>query len=55
MNSKKITETKIVLELTQDEADWLHLVMQNPHFDCTPQNEQPQDKKFRKLFYEATR
>lgn len=54
---KASTNFYVVLELTVEEARWLHGLMQNPlplSWDCDPQKEDPHDRKMRKAFYEAT-
>ena len=50
-----ISRTTLVgLELTQDEANWLHSVMQNPLFNQTPDEESLGDREMRQKFFTAT-
>lgn len=42
------------LELTQDEANWLNSVMQNPLFNQTPDEESLGDSEMRLKFFTAT-
>lgn len=49
------TTLQINLELTVEEAKWLHEVMQNPlSSDPNPDHEDSYDRKMREAFYEAT-
>lgn len=52
----KVTTTRyVVLELTAEEAKWLHGLMQNPFsVDGNPDYEDLYDKKMREAFYRAT-
>lgn len=52
---KVTTTTQVTLELTTEEANWLHGLMQNPlSEDCNPAHEDPYDKKMREAFFNAT-
>lgn len=44
----------IVLELTEDEAHWLHGVMQNPLWGEHPDNDTEYDRAMRRKFFDAT-
>lgn len=49
------TDLRVTLELTVEEAKWLHEVMQNPlSSDPNPDHEDSYDKKMRESFYKAT-
>ncbi len=52
MQSEVITTTKIVLELTEEEALWLRDIMQNP-LGMEDDNESKTDKEMRKAFFDA--
>lgn len=54
MNVEIIKTTRIILELNEEEASWLHAVMQNPLLGETPDSEDPQQAKMRKKFFDAT-
>jgi len=52
---KATTTLHITLELTAEEAKWLHELMQNPLTeDQNPDYEDSYDKKMREAFYWAT-
>ena len=51
MKSEVIKETKTILELNQEEADWLRTVMQNPINVSFPQDESKKDKIMRETFF----
>lgn len=52
---KVTTNLHVILELTAEEAEWLHSLMQNPFsVDCNPEYEDPYNKKMREAFYKAT-
>ena len=52
---KVTTELRLNLELTAEEAVWLHETMRNPlSVDCNPDLEDLYDKKMREAFFEAT-
>lgn len=49
------TALQVNLELTVEEAKWLHGVMQNPlSSDPNPENEDSYDRKMREGFFKAT-
>lgn len=49
------TDLRLTLELTAEEAKWLHELMQNPlSEDCNPDYEESYDRQMREAFYEAT-
>lgn len=54
MNVEIIKTARLILELNEEEANWLHAVMQNPLWDETPESEDPQDAIMRKKFFDAT-
>ena len=45
------TVTTVKLELTEEEANWLKGLMQNPHNGRMPQDEPEYDKSMRMLFW----
>jgi hypothetical protein len=49
MKSKHITEKKVRLELTEQEAEWLKSYLQNSLCD----DESQQDSNMRKIFFDA--
>jgi hypothetical protein len=49
------TEVKVTLTLDQQEAKWLHSVMQNPLHGEYLSSETDYDKAMRHAFFEATR
>lgn len=54
MNHSISQSIVVGLELTQDEANWLHSVMQNPLFNQTPDEESLGDREMRQKFFTAT-
>lgn len=54
MNVKIIKTTRLILELNEEEANWLHGVMQNPLWGETPGSEDHYHAKMRKKFLDAT-
>jgi len=46
-------QINITLNLTEDEAQWLQGVMQNPLHGARPETELKGDKQMRKKFWEA--
>ena len=54
MEVKTKTVKTITLELTEEERDWIHGVMQNPLHGLLPTEEGEQDAKMRRLFFENT-
>jgi hypothetical protein len=50
MKSTITTTVVVSLELTQDEAEWLHGVMQNPFYE----HETKEDAEMREQFWKAT-
>lgn len=44
----------IIMTLTDEEATWLHSLMQNPIHTYQDQTEDPQDARMRELFFKAT-
>lgn len=53
MKATTVTETKVILEMTEEESQWLKLVMQNPLHGQTPIDESSHDAAMRKAFFEA--
>jgi len=53
MESKKTTETKIILRMSECEAEWLKGVMQNPLFVEHPGDEDLNDNAMRLQLWEA--
>lgn len=54
---KATTNLYVTLELTVEEAKWLHEIMQNPlsfSVDWSRDHEDPKDRKMREAFFEAT-
>ena len=51
---KKETIVKIVLCLSEEEALWLHDIMQNPLHGQQPSDEDPYDRDMREQFFAAT-
>ena len=49
---KVITTKKYILELTEQEANWIKALVQNPIWGDT-ENEDPQDKIIRKSIWDA--
>jgi hypothetical protein len=54
MNVEIVKTIKLVLELDEQEAQWLHVVMRNPLWGETLNSEAPQQTKMRKKFFDAT-
>lgn len=53
---KVTTELRLTLELTVEEAKWLHELMRNPLTeDQNPDYEDPYDKNMREAFFVATK
>jgi len=50
-----ILNRQVTLILTSEEAEWLHIAMQNPLCGEHPQNETPEDAAMRLAFFEATK
>lgn len=51
---KAVIEKQIVLTLSQEEARWLNLVMQNPLNGQTPEDESRHDRQMREAFHMST-
>ncbi len=45
---------QVTLELTEEETEWLHAVMQNPLDGKDPRNEDPFNAQMRNRFFTAT-
>jgi hypothetical protein len=43
----------VVLEMSQDEADWLRVAIQNPLHGTRPENEDVQSRKLREGIFNA--
>jgi hypothetical protein len=54
MKAGKVTKVETHLTLTQEETDWLHLVMQNPLHGQHPSEESKEDAEMRLKFFNAT-
>ena len=50
MKGTREDNVEITLTMTADEAQWLKVIMKNPH-GCTPEQEDTYDKKMRILFF----
>lgn len=48
------SEVKVVIELNEKEANWLHALMQNPFWDVLLDPEDLTDHKMRIDFFNAT-
>lgn len=48
------TCTVLRLELTREEADYLHGIMQNPGYGVTPSEEPESERQIREKFFRAT-
>jgi hypothetical protein len=44
-------DVQVTLVLNQQEAQWLHMLMQNPHFSPKPELEPPEDNEMRRKFW----
>lgn len=56
MRSAITTSIVVTLVLSNEEAEWLNKVMQNPlHPDTHPDDENALDKEMRRKFWEATK
>ena len=53
MKSIAKTTVETVLTLNEDEARWLRKVMQNPIFTASPEDEDPTDALYRRMFFKA--
>lgn len=54
MNVTTTLVRRIHLDMTEEEAAWLHGVMQNPLHNTPDSMEDPQDARMRQLFFQAT-
>lgn len=55
MQVDNVTVKKTILQLDEDEAQWLNAQMQNPLHGQTPEQETKEDKDMREKFFKATR
>jgi len=53
MNAATISTKTTTIVLTEIETNWLKGLMQNPISARYPENESPQDKEMRKVFFSA--
>lgn len=51
MKSEIIIDKKIILNLSEKEANWLMSIMQNPLYGETPDKELEDQKEMRKIFW----
>lgn len=54
MRTNITTSIVVTLVLSQEEAAWLHLLMQNPLHGQQPAEESPEDAEMRQKFWDAT-
>ena len=53
MEVNKVQEVTTTLVLNVEETEWLKSIMQNPMFARHPQDEDPQDRRLRAVFWTA--
>ena len=54
MQVNTVITRKVVLELSEEEAEWLHAVMQNPIWNPSAEEELLKDSTMRQRFFAAT-
>lgn len=54
MEVNTVIPKQIVLNLTEQEAEWLHSVMQNPLHNQSYEDESVEDSTMRVIFFNAT-
>lgn len=54
MKAETVSVVRLNLELTPEEAEWLHNQMQNPLYGQSPVDETAKDKEMRERFFAVT-